>query len=253
MISDRTVLLVIQARMNSKRLPRKVLRDIGGKPMLQHVAERAAMANKVDKVVVATGIACEDDAIELLCSAMGIPCVRGPDTDVLKRYELTVHKFPADIVVRITADCPLIDPVIIDQVVSEFDSSGARYAANRMYDQRTYPIGLDVEVFDCKLLQEADLRAHKSYQREHVTPYMYDGSSNYRLRHVKYHRGNYGAERWTVDTEEDLKLVRLIIGSLPPKDTSWLSVARILDMNTDWRMINQHIKQKAYTVTENGD
>ena len=206
---SRTV-AIIQARRSSRRLPDKVLLDIGGKPMLQRVVERIRQARRLDEVIVATTIAPEDDAIGQLCQHIGVAVTRGSVFDVLDRFYQTSLAFQAKVVVRITADCPLIDPGVIDQVVEAFfnwgkfspptplprgeGSKGSMvspptslpggegskamwdFAANRLPPpwKRTFPIGLDVEVCTFAALERAWREATQPYHREHVMPYLYE-------------------------------------------------------------------------------
>lgn len=201
---SQTVIAIIQARRSSKRLPDKVLLDIGGKPMLQRVVERTRQARRLDEVIVATTIAPEDDAIGQLCQRIGVSVRRGSVFDVLDRFYQAALVFQAEAVVRITADCPLIDPEVIDQVIEAFFNwgkpsplaplrppsvppkvrgevgegswAGWDFAANRLPPpwKRTFPIGLDVEVCTFAALERAWREATQPYHREHVMPYLYE-------------------------------------------------------------------------------
>lgn len=193
-------LAIIQARMSSSRLPGKVLLDIAGQPMLQHVIERSRKAKMVDGVVLATTTDPSDDVLEQFCQKQGVLCYRGSLPDVLDRFYQTAVQFHADAIIRLTADCPLIDPIVIDLTVSAFfDKSSLDvnyisslipdytplitgpfdFAANRLPPpwKRTLPIGLDVEVCSFDALERAWREADQLYQREHVMPYIYKGVS----------------------------------------------------------------------------
>lgn len=193
-------LAVIQARMSSSRLPGKVLLDIAGRPMLQHVIERTMQAKTIDKLVVATTTDPSDDILELFCYNQGVPCFRGSLSDVLDRYYQTTLQYNADVIIRLTADCPLIDPSLIDLTVNAFlgiplsqdPSSFPQFPDNYSHAanpfdfisnrlpppwKRTLPIGLDVEVCSLIALQTAWKNADQLYQREHVMPYLYEGAS----------------------------------------------------------------------------
>ena len=200
------VVAIIQARMGSTRLPGKVMMDIGGKPMLQRVIERVQRAKTIDKVAVAVPAADQ----EAMGPAVGATCVAfwfGPEDDVLERYRIAAEKEDADVIVRITADCPLIDPGVIDEVVGEFFSAKRDYASNTLV--RTYPRGLDVEVFTSALLERAAEEARDPHQREHVTPWMRNGETfSVELG------GTDGTVNWSVNTQEDLDRVRKIYGIL---------------------------------------
>jgi spore coat polysaccharide biosynthesis protein SpsF len=191
-------LAIIQARMSSSRLPGKVLMDIAGQPMIQHVIERTMKAKTIDKVVLATTTDPSDDILERFCRKQNVSCYRGNFSDVLDRFYQTVIHFPSEIIVRLTADCPLIDPDLIDLTVTAFlgkplpqkppyssqlpddYSSGAYpfdFVANRLPPpwKRTLPIGLDVEVCSFKALHNAWKEADQLHHREHVMPYLYEG------------------------------------------------------------------------------
>lgn len=206
---------VIQARMGSSRLPGKVLMDIGGKSMLAHVVARAQQAHKVDEVLVATTTSASDDAIVDFCTREKIRCFRGSEADVLDRFYGATQFAGADAVVRITADCPLLDPEVIDRVVVTLHETGCDYATNTL--RYTYPDGLDVEAFTAGALQRAWREAEKPSQREHVTPYLRteDGFSRRNVENeADLSPHNY---RWTVDTPADIAFVRSIFDALSPR------------------------------------
>lgn len=218
MSANRTV-AIIQARMGSSRLPGKVLLDLGGKPMLSRVIDRVSYAASLDGIVVATTSDPGDDALAAFCEQQQIPYFRGSVYDVLDRYYQAALAFEAGTIVRITADCPVIDPAIIDQVVEQFSSSGADFAANRLPPpfHRTFPIGLDTEVCSFSALERAWQEAKETYQREHVMPYLYDTPGRFRTAVVNT-EPDYGHLRWTVDTAEDLEVLRRIFQHFNPRD-----------------------------------
>jgi glutamate-1-semialdehyde 2,1-aminomutase/spore coat polysaccharide biosynthesis protein SpsF len=199
------ILAIIQARMGSSRFPGKTLADLAGRPMLSRVVERVSQSRAINKVVVATSIAAGDDPIAELCAKEGVPCFRGSEDDVLDRFYGAAKEHGADVVVRITADCPLIDAAVIDCVVERFQGSNCDYASNVLH--YTYPDGLDTEVFSMAALAEAWREAKKPSEREHVTPYLRWGRG--RVVNVESEiplpRGHH---RWTVDHREDLEFVR---------------------------------------------
>jgi spore coat polysaccharide biosynthesis protein SpsF len=255
---------IIQARYGSSRLPGKVLLHIRDKPMLTWVAERTRCSRYVDEVVIATTTDTADDAVAAMCAKNGYLCYRGDLFDVLDRYYQTARTFGADVIVRITADCPLIDPDEIDHTVEAFLQNDADFAANRLPPpyQRTYPIGLDTEVCSFAALERAWQYAEKPYQREHVMPYLYDNvvvdlsRENHSLTQIYYnppfkiavinHDPDYGAMRWTVDTMEDLELVRAIVAHFEGKDDfSWLDVLELLHTNPRLMQINSQVQHKA--------
>ncbi len=205
-----SVVAIVQARMGASRLPGKVLEDIAGEPMLVRVVDRVRAAKKIDEVVVATSDRPADDAVAALCKERGLTCFRGHETDVLDRFYRAAESAKATTVVRITADCPLMDPAVIDRVVGA--SSGVDYAANVL--RYTYPDGLDVEVFTFDSLARAWREAKDPVAREHVTPYIRT-SGNFTVRGVEndvdLSQKNY---RWTVDEPADLTFVRAVYDRL---------------------------------------
>jgi glutamate-1-semialdehyde 2,1-aminomutase/spore coat polysaccharide biosynthesis protein SpsF len=209
------VVAIIQARMGSSRLPGKSLAEIEGRPMLWHVIQRVKRARLVDRVVVATSTAPADDAIEKMCREIDIPCHRGSENNVLDRYYHAARAEKAAQVVRITADCPLIDPEVIDQVVRRFQIGDLDYASNAMV--RTHPDGLDTEVFSFSALERAWHEATKDSEHEHVTPYL--RSEKFRTANVEntmdFSRMHY---RWTVDEQEDLDFVRVVYRTFRGKE-----------------------------------
>ena len=248
------ILAIIQARMASSRLPGKVLLDIAGQPMLVRVVERVRKAETVDEVVVATTDDSSDDLVEALCKARGYPCSRGSIHDVLDRYYQAARQFRGDVIVRITADCPLIDPGVIDKVVSAFLgeelASGQPlawdFAANRLPPpwKRTYPIGLDTEVCTFRALERAWREAGEPHQREHVMPYLYEQEGRFRVLVVD-HDPDYGAMRWTVDTAEDLELVRQIYTYFEGRDNfTWHAILDLIQHHPELAMINTDVQHR---------
>ncbi len=229
---------IIQARMGSTRLPNKVLADLGGKPMLAQVVARVRRARTIDEVVVATSTAPQDDAIESFCATQVISCFRGSEDDVLDRYYQTASAFKADVVVRITADCPLHDPRVIDTVVSHFDPARADYVSNTV--ERTYPDGLDTEVFSIAALERAWREAAWISEREHVTPYIWKHPDLFRLDQVKQ-SVDLSALRWTVDEPRDLALVREVYRRLEGRDFTMDDVASLVADDDVLRAVNAGI------------
>jgi len=203
-----TVLAILQARMSSRRLPGKVLAPVLGRPMIQRQIERIRHARRVDKLVVATSAMNDDNAIAEFCLATGQLCFRGPLDDVLGRFVGALDAYcPADHIVRLTADCPLIDWTIIDRCVNEHLSTGADYTSNAIV--RTFPDGLDVEVVKSEALRIANANAQDRESREHVTPFIYSTTDRFQIHHVTQ-PANLAALRWTVDNADDLAFVRQV-------------------------------------------
>ena len=230
--------------MGSSRLPGKVLSDLAGKPMLACVVERTACAKTVEDVVVATTSLPGDDVISDFNNAQGYSCFRGSENDVLDRYYRAALEYRADVIVRVTSDCPLIDPQIVDQVVREFleRQPGLDYASNVVPD-RTYPRGLDVEVISLGALHRAWKEDQNPAWREHVTPYIYNHPELFRI-HCVTNNVDISSMRWTVDTPEDLALVRRIYSHLGHTNFHWQDVLGILDQHPDWLEINRQVEQK---------
>ena len=222
-------LAVVQARMGSTRLPGKVLADLGGRPVLGLMIDRLARAH-VDRVVVATSDGPADDAIARLATSRGVAVVRGPESDVLERFLLALDHHPADDVVRLTADCPLIDPVIVDSAIGMHRRCGADYTSNSL--ERTFPDGLDVEVVRAAALRAAAAEATARDEREHVTPFLHRHPERFRLASLETDEW-LGHERWTLDTPADLARLREIVAALrDPVRAGWhdvLAVAGVLD------------------------
>jgi spore coat polysaccharide biosynthesis protein SpsF len=251
------IVAIIQARFASSRLPGKVLLPIAGQPMLGRVVERARRAVSIQEVVVATTVDPSDDAVAEMCRERGYACERGSLYDVLDRYYQAARAHQADVIVRITADCPLIDPQEIDRTVEAFRHTGADFAANRLPPpfKRTYPIGLDTEVCSFAALERAWTEAKEPYQREHVMPYLYNrspvidakdfgGFPDGALFKVLYlnHEPDCGSLRWTVDTPEDLELIRRIYARLGDQDDfTWRDVLDLVEGEPDLMKINASV------------
>lgn len=236
------VTAIIQAHMGSTRLPGKVLMDLGGEPMLSRVVKRTMRAQKIDKVIVATTTKPQDEVIVDLCRSEGWLWFCGSEEDVLDRYYQTAKKYGSDIVVRITSDCPLIEPEIIDLVIDEFLKSQADYASNS-FAPRTYPRGLDTEVISFAALKRAWQEDKNPAWREHVTPYIYRHPDKFKLCAVRNDR-DYSYLRWTVDTAQDLELVRKIYEHFGNDRFSWQEVITLLQKYPEWLKINKDVMQK---------
>ncbi len=243
---ERRILAIIQARMGSTRLPGKILADIGGKPMLSRVVERARRASSLGGVLVATTTRAEDEAVEWLCRERDYRCTRGHPTDVLDRYYQAAKQTETDVVVRLTADCPLIDPGVIDQVVGAFLAAdpAVDFATNRLPDDRSFPIGLDTEVCTFEALARAWSEAREPYQREHVMPYLYEEPGRFRTLLVRSGR-DLSHLRWTVDTAEDLELARMIYARFGERDDfTWSEVLALVEREPSLAAINAHVHQR---------
>jgi len=233
--------------MGSSRLPGKVLKQICGRPMLGLVVERASRSQLVSKIVVATTTDLGDDPVEDFCRSSGITCFRGSEFDVLDRYYQAARENRADIVVRLTADCPFVDAALIDTAIEKLLETKADFTANRLPPpyQRTYPIGLDTEVATFKALETAWKLAVKPFEREHVMPFLYDPQNNFKIVILDADK-NHGNQRWTVDTPEDLDFIQQVAEKLGCRmDFSWRDVLKILNNNAELSRINANIAHKS--------
>jgi spore coat polysaccharide biosynthesis protein SpsF len=271
-------LAIIQARISSTRLPGKVLHDIAGQPMLARVIERTCKARSLEGVVVATTVDAVDDPIQRLCSERGYPCYRGSSQDVLDRYYQAARACGAEVIVRITGDCPVMDAEVIDATVGEFSKDdGTGFAATRLPPpwRRTIPIGLDVEVVSFASLERAWKEADQPFHREHVMPFFYEGTPPdldargcmhsspgpwYVLRGtslrgfkvaVLNHDPDFGTLRWTVDTPDDLRLIREIYAHFPGReDFTWREILDLFARHPELSEINSEVKHKDFRESE---
>lgn len=239
--------IIIQARIGSTRLPGKVFKELCGQKMLLHVINRLKFCKLADKIIIATTTLTEDDRVERFCLENNIPYYRGSSDDVLSRYFEAAKVFGADIIIRITSDCPVIDPVIIDNMIEEFvkinKNEKLDYLSNSIV--RTFPRGLDAEIFSFEALEKSYNEAELQYEREHVTPYIYQHPE---LFSIKNYAGSndYSSHRWTVDTPEDFSLIEKVYNELYKTGEVFLleDIIKLFEKNPDWLKINQDIKQK---------
>ena len=242
--------IIVQARMTSTRLPGKVLLPLADKPILVRLLERLRRVRRVHDIVVATTTNATDDPIAALCAQQGVHCYRGNEYNVLSRYADAARLHGADTVVRITSDCPLIDPALIDQVIDTYEKGDSDYVSNML--PPTWPYGMAVEVFSAVALAQAHAEATQPSEREHVTPFINGNPERYRLLNVAS-PVDLSHHRWTVDTPEDYELVGLLFGHLIPTRPNFAmaDVIAVLEAHPGWIAINQHIKQKPATQTQN--
>ncbi len=205
------IVVIIQARLGSSRLPGKVLMPLGGKPSVQHVIERARLVRGVDEVVLATSTASIDDPLANFCKTFSVPVVRGSEEDVLDRYYQAAKAARADVVIRITGDCPLLDPDESAKVLEAFHSSGADYISN--VHPPTLPDGLDTEVFSFKALETAWKQAEKKSEREHVTLYISTHPEQFCLKSIS-NSVDLSGHRWTLDEERDYRMLSAVYDEL---------------------------------------
>lgn len=249
------IIAVTQARTGSTRLPGKVLLNVGELTVLQLHLERVLKAKKVDKLIVATTDSDEDAAILAAAGRLGLSCYRGSVHDVLDRFYQSVAKENADYIVRLTSDCPLIDPRLIDAVISFTAANDLDYGTNTL--DPTYPDGQDVEVFKFSALKKAWREAKLASEREHVTPYIWNNSSfkgGTLFQSANFNEGfSMGHLRMTVDEARDLEVITHLVKQLG-KDKTWLEYANYLETNSDVRSINQAIgRNEGYKKSLNSD
>ena len=257
------VVAIIQGRMSSSRLPGKILADIAGQPMLTRVYTRTSRAQTLDEVIFATTTDASDDPVAEYCDFSGIPFTRGSQFDVLDRYYQTALQAKADAVVRITADCTVIDPVLIDDVVNILIDDEYDFASNRLPPPwpRTYPIGLDVEACTFKVLKKAWKEAKEPQHREHAMPYFYEGVQLIRQSRTLEtgisprgfnialldHTTDFGDYRWTVDTPEDLEFMRQVYSRFDGRDDfTWKEVLDLVHDEPKLMEINAEVQHKTF-------
>jgi spore coat polysaccharide biosynthesis protein SpsF len=242
--ADRPVICVSQARMGSTRLPGKVMLPILGRPMLERHLLRLNRSKQIDRIVVATTNDPRDDVIVELCQSLSIGIFRGSESDVLSRYAGAAAAFDAATVVRVTSDCPLIDPQLVDCVVAAYGAKrpGVDYLALEPQD---FPRGLDTEVFSRQALIEADRNAVDQPEREHVTPYIYRRPSQFRCARLAGAE-QLGMHRWCVDEMADYHLICRMTEALAPTspDFGWNECLAVLAKHPQWSEINRAVKQK---------
>lgn len=236
------ILGIVQARMSSSRLPGKVAADVCGRPMLALQLSRLARSTAIDRLVVATSTQADDDAVAGMARAAGVAVHRGPLADVLARFAGAAKAFgPADHIVRLTADCPLADPAIIDACIALHVRLGADYTSNAI--ARTFPDGLDVEVITAATLSAAAVDATEPLDREHVTRFIYRRPARF-VMGVLAQEIDQSAMRWTVDTPEDLAMVRAVVASLPD-DFAMADVLAFLRAHPDIAALNGALGRNA--------
>lgn len=235
------VVAVVQARTGSTRLPGKVLRPLGGRTVLEWVVRAAQEARGVDAVVVATTGLARDDAVEEAASRVGAAVVRGPEDDVLARFLLAVERTGADAVVRLTADCPLLDPALIAAVVAMWrEDPATHYVSTTLH--RTLPRGLDVELATADALRAAE-RGAQGVDRVHVTSALYaDGSPFRRAGLVVAPDSSH--LRVTLDEEDDARAIDAVVAELGDRAPSWREVVALLDARPDLVALNAGVRQK---------
>lgn len=222
-------LVCVQARMGSTRLPKKVLMEALGKPLLVHQIERIQRAKNVDKVVVITSTEKENDLIENICKEGNIDCFRGSELDLLDRHYKAAIEYQADFIIKIPSDCPLVDPKIVEEVVSMWELNKDLYDYVSNYHPPTFPDGLDVEGCTFEALELAWRSATEIYEREHTFPYIWDQPNKFRIGNVMNNYGNmFMTHRWTLDYPEDYQFIKTIFEEL--RNLPYFGMSDVLDL-----------------------
>ena len=237
------IVAIIQARMGSSRLPGKIMLTASKKPLLEHLIDRIRDSKTIDKIVIATSTNKEDDTIEEFCKEKNIFYYRGSENDVLSRYKMTAEEFSADTIVRITSDTPLLHFSIVDKVVQVYIDNNYDYVSNSTPLPRTYPDGMNVEVFSKKILDEMYNNAKKPSEREHVTLFVVLQSKKYKIFRVDYKK-DISKYRFNLDYELDYKLIKEIFNNLYKKGEIFTmeEIIKFLENNPDISKINSEIK-----------
>ncbi|GAB1351054.1 NTP transferase domain-containing protein [Ignavibacteriales bacterium] len=242
MIPLEKIATVIQARMSSSRLPYKVMLSLAGKPLLLRLCERVNASLLKGSIIVATSTEPSDDPIENLCKNEGIKCYRGSLTDLLKRHLEAAESVSADYVIKIPSDVPLIDPDVINRVITKFFRNGVDYDFVSNLHPATYPDGNDVEVMTIEALKKADREAKRDFEREHTTPYFWENPQLFRIGNVTWETGfDYSmTHRWTIDYEEDYLFIKTVYDELwsPDKHFSLIDILNLLNRKPAIAAIN---------------
>jgi len=240
------VVAIIQARMSSTRFPGKVLRPLLGMPLIAFMAQRVRAAQRISDLAVATSTDHSDDQLAVVLQDHGVPCFRGDLNDVLDRFFRAAQQYQPDIVVRLTGDCPLIDPGVIDAVIGALETSGADYASN--VDPPTFPDGLDVECCRFSALERAWREARLPSEREHVTPYLRTRKDLFRSVNVRS-LADFSDLRWTVDYPDDLALITELLrraGAGHPAACDRFDFYRVMEGAPDLAALNHHPRNEGY-------
>ena len=239
------VVILIQARMGSTRLPGKVLKEVMEKPLLQYLTERLKRVELSDEIVIATTTNLEDQDIVDFCHLEQIPLFRGKSEDVLDRFYLAAKTFKADVVVRITADCPLVDPKLIDDVIKCYLDNYPKYDYVSNSHTHSFPIGMDTEVFSFKALEDAFNESLLAEEREHVTPFIYRRPNRYKLKLIS-HEPNLSNLRLTVDTSQDFDLISKLLEEIYPENPEFSldDLLKALADHPEWVKINANVQHR---------
>ena len=243
------IIAIVQARMGSTRLPGKVLKPIVNKPMIELLLTRLSQSKELDQIVVATSMDPKNDQLQMVVESLGFRCIKGSENDVLSRYYTIAKSVSADVIVRITGDCPLVDPVLVDKCIREFKKIEVDYLSNT--NPATYPDGLDVEVMSFASLEKANNETNSEFDREHVTPFI--RNNNILSKSSISHTQDLSSLRWTVDEPEDLIVVTNIFEYFSPDIFfNWQQVLELSHTNPGLFHANQQIKNNEGATMNTG-
>lgn len=235
------IVCIIQARMGSKRLPGKIMKKINDISILEHVIRRVKKSKLIDEIVIATTDLSKDDIVSEHAKELNVGVFRGNEDDVLSRYYYAAKEYNADLIIRITSDCPLIDPYIIDECIDSYNLMEPNILTNAGGQNRTFPRGLDTEVFSFKELEHAFKNAKKDFEREHVTTYIYDNAKSIYYYKNKEDMSNI---RVTVDTKEDFELVNTIYKHFGNEEFFLAEIKELFLKEPQLYKVNSSISQK---------
>ena len=241
---------IVQARMGSTRLPRKIMMSVRDKPLLYYNIRQVLQSKKIDKLIIATTNLSRDDEIVKFVDLYGIEVFRGSEDDVLDRYFHCAKEFKLDAIVRITSDCPLVDPEIIDRCIEKFENENLDYLSNTnkqidddwIYDPCGFPPGFGVEVFTFNTLENAWKNTEKPFDREHVTQYILDNPKKFKIGGLE-NQEDFSDLRLTLDYQVDFDLIKLVIENFPDDEIYNLKkIISFFDDNSHLKLINSHIQ-----------
>ncbi len=240
--------VIVQARMGSTRLPGKVFMEVLHRPLLSYLVERLRRVSGSPRIILATTTKGQDDLIINFAAGQEVLSFRGSEDNVLERFYFAAKANALDVIVRVTSDCPLIDPAVIDQAIQLFMESQppCDYVSNTL--KRTFPRGMDVEVFSFKALEKAYTSTQDSAEQEHVTLFLYRHPELFSLKNFESPT-NHSEYRWTVDTRDDFTLVEKILTTLYPQkpEFTYADLVQLMQLHPDWALINKHVEQKKIT------
>ena len=229
---------IIQIRLNSSRLKRKALLKIQNLTLIEHLFSQLSYSTQIDKKIIATTTESIDNDIKKLANNIGIQCFRGDSLNVLDRYYNCAKSFDIDTIVRISGDAPLIDPVIVDKTIEYYKKNNFDYVSN--FFRRTFPIGTEIEIFSFKTLEKCCKTAQQSYEKEHVTPFIYEHPELFNIGFIE-HSENLSNLHWTVDRIEDFNFVEIILQKIKERPVSMNQILNLLKLDPDLLKINGSI------------